>query len=166
MRSSLRRAAFAALLLAFASCGRSGQPPADLVPGPVVEAPLRCSGRLILSGSLAAAREGGMLVRLVEQATGRVLLQRIYDLGDPLWDRREAEQALYFGLDPDFAFDAAPPIHAPLVVEAVHLPPGVAAEPGASDERVAVVADVGARDLQLALHGAAAVAGAHPPQAR
>lgn len=166
MRAHLRSLRFLASLLALAACGRSVEPTAAGGSGPIVTAPLEFTGRLVLDGSFAASREGGVLVRLVEQTTGRIVLQRIYDLGDPAWDRRDREQALYFALDPDCAFDARPPVRAPLLVEAVHLPPGIAAEPSAADERVAVVAEPGARDLDLLLHGAAEVAGAHSPAPR
>ncbi|MBK7875052.1 MAG: hypothetical protein IPJ77_04755 [Planctomycetes bacterium] len=167
MRSSIARTALLGLLLlGSAGCGGSSQPPRGGALGPTVQAPLRFAGRLSLSGSLAGAREGGVLVRLVEQATGRVVLRRIYDLGDPLWDRRAAEQSLYFALTPDSAFDAEPPVHAPIVLEAVHLPAGVAAEPSAADERVVVLAEPGVLDVELRLHGAAEVAGAHAPSPR
>lgn len=147
---------------ALLSCGPSAGEIEFAASHPVVEGPLAVSGRLTLTGSLASAREGGINLRLVESWSGRVLLQRVYDLGDPLWDRRDEEQGLYFALTPEFALDARPPVRAPIALEAVHLPPGIAVEPSADDERVSVVWTPGVRERDLVLHVAVDLASGHP----
>ena len=119
-----------ALVVLLAACGRSGDGAEFSAEHPVVEGRLASIGRLTLTGALADAREGGVNLRLVEAWSGRVLLQRVYDLGDPLWDRRGEWQSLYYAVGPGFELDARPPVRAPLVLEAIHLPPGVAVEPG------------------------------------
>src|SRR5437868_3720868 len=131
MRANIARrrsaVAFAGLALAAlaltetTSCRRRERVPQSQ--GAVVSEELRFVGRVVLEGALAHAREGGICVRLVEQDTGRVVLQRIYDIGDPAWDRRAERQALYFSLTPADAFDAEPPVHAPIVLEAFQLAP-------------------------------------------
>lgn len=164
MRALLLLPAFAAGSLAGAlvSCGPSASELEFAAAHPVVEARLAVSGRLTLTGSLATAREGGINLRLVERWSGRVLLQRIYDLADPLWDRRDDEQGLYFALTPEFELDARPPVRAPVVLEAVYLPPGVAVEPAPDDERVSVAWRADGEERDLVLHVAVDLAGGGP----
>lgn len=127
---------------------------------------LRFVGRLVLEGALARAKDGGICVRLVEGDTGRVLLQRVYELGDPTWDRRAERQALYFALTPADAFDAEPPVRAPIVLEAFHLPPGTnpgdAVLAGEPSDHVRERAEPGAGDVELVLSTGAAVASGAP----
>lgn len=151
-----------ALVVALAACGPSEGGAEFSAQHPVVEAPLASIGRLTLTGSLADAREGGVNLRIVEAWSGRVLLQRVYDLGDPLWDRREVSQALYYAIGPGFELDAAAPVRAPLALEVIHLPPGVAVEPRPGFERVSVAFTPDGVERDLVLHAAAAVAGAEP----
>lgn len=158
------RLGVAAFLTGFAllACTRDDAlPPAAL--GPVITEPLAVAGRLTLSGGLAKADGGGVVLRLVEQATGRVLLQRTYDLADPLWDRREGSQGVYFALDARDAVAAAAPVHAPLVFEAAYVATrsGVLLRP--DDTRVSVALAQPARELELELQSEAIVAGADTP---
>lgn len=130
--------------------------------GPLVTGPLSAAGRIELSGALARARDGGVAVRLVEQESGRVLLQRIYDLGDPLWTRRDDGQSLYFSLGPEHEFDAQAPAHAPLVLEAVHLPATGSGEPQANDSRVSLAVGARSSESELSLRVDGAVAASEP----
>ncbi|MBI5361839.1 MAG: hypothetical protein HZA53_01590 [Planctomycetes bacterium] len=147
---------------ALASCAPGGDAAENHADHPIVQGRLAVLGRLTLTGALADAREGGVNLRIVEAWSGRVLLQRVYDLGDPLWDRRDSSQALYYAIGPGFEFDARPPVRGPLVLEVIHLPPGVAIEPKPAFERVAVAWEPDGAERDLVLHGAAAVAGAEP----
>jgi len=145
------------------ACSREPAPPtAEL--GPLVTEPLAVSGRLTLSGGLADSDAGAIVVRLVEQGTGRVLLQRTYDLADPLWDRRDVSQLLYFALDARDELAAGTPVHAPLVLEAVHVSAGRGVLARQDDFRVGVALARPARELELELRGDAVVAGADAPQ--
>jgi hypothetical protein len=159
----LALASFAPASFALLACSR--EPSAVTEPlGPVVTEPLAVSGRLTLAGGLADSDAGAIVVRLVEQATGRVLLQRTYDLADPLWDRREVSQVLYFALDARDGVASGAPVHAPLVLEAVHVSAGRGVLARQDDTRVAVALARPARELELELRGEAVVAGADAPK--
>jgi hypothetical protein len=146
-----------ALWTAGGCCGEACDPDAS-----VVAAPLRLRGQLSVTGLHDPEAEGGVLLRLVEQESGRVLLRRVYDLGDPAWQRSEGRCFLYYSLSPEFAFDAEAPIRAPLVVEALHLPPGVAAVPQPFAARAGRSVDLDGSEVDLALPIPAAVASGRP----
>lgn len=147
------------VLLGAGACHREERPRSQ---GAIVREELRFVGRLVLEGALGRAHDGGICVRLVEGDTGRVLLQRVYDLGDPSWDRWSDRQALYFALTPADAFDAEAPVRAPIVLEAFHLPPGTnpgdAELAGEPSDRVREQAVPGRGDVELVLSSAASVA--------
>ncbi len=126
--------------------------------GLLITGPLSATGRIELSGALARTRDGGVALRLVEQDSGRVLLQRIYDLGDPLWTRRDDGQSLYFALGPEHEFDSHAPAHAPLVLEAIHLPATGSGEPQANDPRVSIAVEARSSERELSLRVDGAVA--------
>ena len=152
-------------LTSFSLLACSREPASASAPlGPVVTEPLAVSGRLTLAGGLADSDAGAIVVRLVEQATRRVLLQRTYDLADPLWDRREASQVLYFALDARDGVASSAPVHAPLVLEAVHVSAGRGVLARQDDTRVSVALARPARELELELRGEAVVAGTDAPK--
>jgi len=136
---------------------------AELPPAAEFQGELRVAGQLALTGGLAQVREGGLCLRLSEKGSGRVLLQRIYDLGDPLWDRRDEHQALYFALGAEHAFDATPPILAPLEFAAVYLEPGVTRPAGDIEPRVTLAYAGPVTDARLTLHASSELAGVAEP---
>lgn len=152
---------FAAALGVAASCGHpSGKSQAQhaVALGPRIEGPFRASGRLEVCGALAQPADGGVVLRLVEQGTGRVVLQRTYDLRDPAWDRRAGCASLYWTLGDAHVFDGTEPVHEPLVLEAVELPASRPADPRPDDPRVSVAVGARTSGLELSLVSDATVA--------
>jgi len=161
-RRTLRLGSFLLVAaLTVVACRREEATP-PVASGPVITEPLSVSGRLTLSGGLARIDGGGVVLRLVEQGTGRVLLQRTYDLADPIWDRRDVAQCVYFALDARDGVTTTS-VHAPLVLEAIYVATrsGVLVRDG--DERVSVALTRPAHELELELQSDAVVAGADTP---
>jgi hypothetical protein len=109
MNSALRP--FAGLLLLCVACERAVPPPApEPLADPVARGiPLRFSGELVLTGAVARATEGAIVVALRRIGGTRALWQRSYELTDPWWMQTPASRVLPFGLsEADAIVDPAP----------------------------------------------------------
>jgi hypothetical protein len=104
---------FAGLLLLCAACERSSTTPVrETLADPVAHGtPLRFAGELVLTGPVARATEGGIVVALRRIGGTRDLWQRTYDIADPWWTQLPSSRVLSFALtEEDAIVEPAPPL--------------------------------------------------------
>lgn len=152
MNTALRP--LAGLLLFCAACERANPPPGrEALADPVANGiSLRFAGELVLTGPVARATEGAIVVALRRIGGTRDLWQRTYDIADPWWTQMPSSRVLPFGLtEEDAIVDPAPPLSVEMEIVARFDADGNpdTLEPGAVE--VAARARTGATDLVLTL---------------
>jgi hypothetical protein len=151
MNTALRP--FAGLLLLCAACERASPPVHEALADPVAKGtPLRFAGELVLTGPVARASDGAIVVALRRIGGTRALWQRSYELTDPWWTQSPASRVLPFGLsEADAIVDPLPPLAVEMEIVARFDPDGNpdTIDPGAVE--VVARARTGATDVVLTL---------------
>lgn len=153
MNLSLRTAA--CLFLVCAACHRDASVPgaAAAATDPVAPGtPLRFTGEVVLTGRLARASTGAVVI-LVRPVGGKdASWRRSYEVADPWWTQTASGRSLPFGLSPDDALvDPAPPLSAEMEIVARYDPDGNPDTLDTDAVEVATRARTGATDLVLTL---------------